>query len=73
MLVYPDYKNGRKSFPVNVEYEELKLNIREKLSSEEGVQFYGKRKIDVEPTFGQVKANFEVHSFFSSRKIECRK
>ncbi|SFK69163.1 Transposase DDE domain-containing protein, partial [Marinilactibacillus piezotolerans] len=45
------------------EYEEQKLNIREKLSSEEGTQFYGKRKIDVEPTFGQVKANLRFTRF----------
>lgn len=59
----PSYKNGRKSFSINYEYEEQKLNIREKLSSEEGTQFYGKRKIDVEPTFGQVKANLRFTRF----------
>lgn len=59
----PNYKNGRKSFSINYEYEEQKLNIREKLSSEEGTQFYSKRKIDVEPTFGQVKANLRFTRF----------
>lgn len=59
----PNYKNGRKSFSINYEYEEQKLTIREKLSSEEGIQFYTKRKIDVEPTFGQVKANLRFTRF----------
>ncbi|WP_208559210.1 IS1182 family transposase [Marinilactibacillus kalidii] len=59
----PQYRNGRKSFSINYEYEEQKLDIREKLSSEEGIHFYGKRKIDVEPTFGQVKANLRFTQF----------
>src|SRR5699024_7392694 len=34
-----------------------KKNMREKLSNEETGEIYGKRKIDVEPVFGFLKAN----------------
>ncbi|WP_143139276.1 transposase [Alkalibacterium sp. 20] len=31
--------------------------MKEQLLSKKGAKLYGQRKIDVEPTFGQVKAN----------------
>ena len=59
----PLYRNGRKSVSVNYHYEDQKLNIKEQLSSPEGRALYGKRKVDVEPTFGQVKANLGFTRF----------
>ena len=41
----------------NEKWESKKEYIREKLSSEEIGEIYGKRKIDVEPFFGFLKAN----------------
>src|SRR5699024_8600346 len=41
----------------NKKWESQKEYIREKLSNEETGEIYGKRKIDVEPFFGFLKAN----------------
>ncbi|SEL11431.1 transposase, partial [Alkalibacterium pelagium] len=53
-------------------YEEQKLKIKEQLSTEEGATLYRQRKIDVEPTFGQVKANlgFTRFSVRGQSKVE---
>ncbi|MEJ8777170.1 IS1182 family transposase [Pseudogracilibacillus sp. ICA-222130] len=48
--------NNRKLF-YNKKWETHKTYIREKLSNEETGEIYGKRKIDVEPFFGFLKAN----------------
>jgi len=48
--------NNRKLF-YNETWETHKKYIREKLSNEETGEIYGKRKIDVEPFFGFLKAN----------------
>jgi len=48
---------------VNYDYEVYKVEMREKLSSAEGKDLYAQRKIDVEPTFGQVKANLRFTRF----------
>lgn len=68
----PSYRNERKTLSINYQYEEHKLNIKEQLSSPEGRGFYGKRKVDVEPTFGQVKANlgFTRFSVRGQSKVE---
>ncbi|MFO8069638.1 MAG: IS1182 family transposase [Alkalibacterium sp.] len=68
----PLYRNGRKTVSINYHYEEQKLNIKEQLSSPEGRRLYGKRKVDVEPTFGQVKANlgFTRFSVRGQSKVE---
>ncbi|MCC5889023.1 MAG: IS1182 family transposase [Alkalibacterium sp.] len=68
----PTYRNGKKSLWINYEYEEQKLKIKEKLSSKKGAKLYGQRKIDVEPTFGQVKANlgFTRFSVRGKSKVE---
>src|SRR5699024_3028242 len=47
---------SRKLF-YNEKWEYQKEYIREKLSNEETGEIYGKRKIDVEPFFGILKAN----------------
>src|SRR5699024_1134617 len=47
---------NRKLF-YNEKWESHKAYIREKLSNEETGEIYGKRKIDVEPFFGFLKAN----------------
>ncbi|WP_317915976.1 transposase, partial [Tetragenococcus halophilus] len=56
----------------NYDYEAHKLKIKEKLSSKEGAKRYGQRKIDVEPAFGQVKANlgFTRFSVRGQSKVE---
>src|SRR5699024_8158793 len=41
----------------NEKWEYQKKYVREKLSNEETGEIYGKRKIDVEPVFGFLKAN----------------
>src|SRR5690625_1779251 len=48
--------NNRKLF-YNEKWEHQKEYVREKLSNEETGEIYGKRKIDVEPVFGFLKAN----------------
>jgi len=48
---------NRKLF-YNEKWEYQKEYVREKLSKEETGEIYGKRKIDVEPIFGFLKANF---------------
>jgi len=47
---------NRKLF-YNEKWEHQKEYVREKLSNEETGEIYGKRKIDVEPVFGFLKAN----------------
>src|SRR5699024_9281449 len=47
---------NRKLF-YNEKWEYQKEYVREKLSNEETGEIYGKRKIDVEPVFGFLKAN----------------
>ncbi len=42
---------------VNEKWEDQKAYIKEKLSETEAGEIYGKRKIDVEPVFGFLKAN----------------
>src|SRR5690625_1435617 len=48
--------NNRKLF-YNEKWEHQKEYVREKFSREETGEIYGKRKIDVEPVFGLLKAN----------------
>ncbi|NIK13487.1 IS1182 family transposase, partial [Alkalibacillus almallahensis] len=48
--------NHRRIF-YNQKWEEQKAYTREKLSDEKTGELYGKRKIDVEPVFGFLKAN----------------
>lgn len=68
----PNYSNGKKTLWINYEYEKHKLKTKEKLSSEEGMTYYAQRKIDVEPAFGQVKANlgFQRFSVRGKSKVE---
>src|SRR5690606_1949577 len=48
--------NNRKVY-LNEKWESQKEYVREKLSDEKTGEIYGKRKIDVEPVFGFLKAN----------------
>ncbi|HEX6594726.1 MAG TPA: IS1182 family transposase [Bacillota bacterium] len=50
--------NNRKVFR-NEKWESQKEYVREKLSDEKIGEIYGKRKIDVEPVFGFLKANLD--------------
>jgi transposase len=46
-----------KTIQVSIENQIQRKDIRKRLSTEEGDQKYRKRKIDVEPVFGQIKHN----------------
>jgi len=48
---------------VNEKWEQQKEYIREKLSDKKTGEIYGKRKIDVEPVFGFLKANLGFTRF----------
>lgn len=52
---YPDLA-PQKGLYVNERYQALKQLEKEKLLSEEGSRIFAKRKVDVEPVFGQIKA-----------------
>ena len=52
---YPDLA-PQKGLYVNERYQVLKQLEKEKLLSEEGSRIFAKRKVDVEPVFGQIKA-----------------
>lgn len=52
---YPDLA-PQKGLYVNQRYQELKRKESQALLSEEGSHIFAKRKIDVEPVFGQIKA-----------------
>jgi hypothetical protein len=52
-----------KTVQVSIENQKQRKEVREKLSSEEGDQKYRKRKIEVEPVFGQIKHNQEFNRF----------
>ncbi|MGM0943503.1 MAG: transposase, partial [Bacillota bacterium] len=56
----------------NAHWEQQKAYIREQLSKEETGEIYGKRKIDVEPVFGFLKANlrFTRMSVRGKSKVE---
>jgi len=68
----PLFRNEKKTLWINYDYEKHKLKIKEKLSSKEGATVYAQRKIDVEPAFGQVKANlgFQRYSVRGKSKVE---
>uniref|UniRef100_UPI00366F805C IS1182 family transposase n=1 Tax=Nocardia halotolerans TaxID=1755878 RepID=UPI00366F805C len=63
--------NNRKVF-YNKKWEQQKTYIREQLSNKETGEIYGKRKIDVEPVFGFLKANlcFTRMSVRGKSKVE---
>jgi len=54
--------NNRKLY-INETWENQKATIREKLSEEKTGEIYGRRKIDVEPVFGFLKANLAFTRF----------
>src|SRR5699024_11607439 len=54
--------NNRRLF-MNEKWEQQKEYIRTKLSEEETGDIYKKRKIDVEPVFGLLKANLSFSRF----------
>jgi len=54
--------NNRKLY-INETWENQKEYIREKLSEEKTGEIYGRRKIDVEPVFGFLKANLAFTRF----------
>ncbi|MEN9639799.1 MAG: hypothetical protein RLZZ262_1668 [Bacteroidota bacterium] len=60
---------GNRTIEVNHRLRNYKIKMRQKLTSEEGVQFRKKRCADVEPVFGNIKNN---HGFkrFNLRGIE---
>ena len=63
--------NNRKVY-YNEKWEQQKEYIREQLSNKETGEIYGKRKIDVEPVFGFLKANlcFTRFSVRGKGKVE---
>jgi transposase len=52
-----------KTVQVSIENQKQRKEVRERLSTEEGDQKYRKRKIEVEPVFGQIKYNREFNRF----------
>ena len=54
--------NNRKVY-INEKWESQKEYVRKKLSDEKTGEIYGKRKIDVEPVFGFLKANLSFTRF----------
>src|SRR5699024_5324638 len=54
--------NNRKVY-INEKWESQKEYVRKKLSDEKTGEIYGKRKIDVEPVFGFMKANLGFTRF----------
>ena len=48
---------------VNEKWEQQKEYVRTKLSDEKTVSIYSRRKIDVEPVFGFLKANLRFNRF----------
>lgn len=61
----PDYpeQTEQKTFHYNWRYESLKEIESNKLLSPEGSKIFARRKIEVEPVFGQVKANLGFARF----------
>lgn len=57
---------------INEKWEQQKEYIRQKLSEEKPREIYGKRKVDVEPVFGTLKANlgFSRFSVRGKHKVE---
>ncbi|MCH4985021.1 transposase [Macrococcoides goetzii] len=47
----------------NKNREQHKFNIKEKLLEQENANYYSQRKIDVEPHFGNLKANLGFTRF----------
>ena len=64
--------NNRKMM-VNEVWEEHKEYVREKLSEEETNSIYRRRKIDVEPVFGFLKANLAFKRFSVRGKSKVKK
>nr|WP_253896537.1 transposase [Streptococcus gallolyticus] len=52
---YPELA-PQKGLYLNKRYQELKAKERKSLLSQEGSRIFAKRKVDVEPVFGQIKA-----------------
>uniref|UniRef100_UPI000D3E295E IS1182 family transposase n=1 Tax=Peribacillus acanthi TaxID=2171554 RepID=UPI000D3E295E len=52
-----------KTIQVSIENQKQRKEVRERLASEEGDQKYRKRKVDVEPVFGQIKHNQTFNRF----------
>lgn len=61
--------NNRKVY-YNEKWEQQKNSVKEKLSDEKTGEIYGKRKVDVEPVFGFLKANLRF-TRMSVRGKEC--
>jgi len=56
-------KGNNRKVQINEKWESLKEYVRVKLSDEKTGEIYGKRKIDVEPVFGFLKANLGFTRF----------
>ncbi len=52
-----------KTIQVSIENQKQRKEVRERLASEEGDQKYRKRKVEVEPVFGQIKYNQTFNRF----------
>ena len=63
--------NNRKIYR-NEKWESQKEYIRKKLSDEKTGEIYGKRKIDVEPVFGFLKANLRFTRFLCEGKEKVK-
>ena len=63
--------NNRK-ISINVKWEQQKEYIRTQLSDKETGKIYRRRKIDVEPVFGFLKANLHFNRFTVRGKIKAK-
>lgn len=54
---------GNRTVGINHRLNEFKQEAREKLTSEEGIKYRGRRCIDIEPVFGQIKWNMGYKRF----------
>jgi len=56
-------RKGTYRYSKNLEYEKLKVGMLDFLETEEGQGLLGKRKHDIEPTFGDIKHNMGFRRF----------
>ena len=56
-------RKGTYRYSKNLEYERLKVGMLDFLETEEGQGLLGKRKHDIEPTFGDIKHNMGFRKF----------
>ena len=67
----PKKANNRK-ISINVKWEQQKEYIRAQLSDNKTGKIYKRRKIDVEPVFGFLKANLRFNRFTVRGKFKAK-